>query len=315
MKILIITNNTNIQLNPSIAYLFGAAKDLSQNNSAVCDVLVVGYNTTEFCKQITTFGIVHQILQLDDTLLENILPENIAPQIADIIKTYSHVLINADSFGKNLLPRIAGILEIGQISEITKIISPNIFQRFTYASNILTEVESLESIKLLSVRAHNFTKAQPTDNLAPIVPLKYIQNTSNKVKFISQRIIDKSFNLTSADVVVSGGISLGSQSNFDGHIRTLAHNLQAAVGATRDAVEAGYAPNDCQVGQTGTIVAPKLYLAVGISGAIQHIAGIKDSKVVIAINTDESATIFEHADYGIIGDLFELVPKLIKLTS
>lgn len=310
MRALIITNTHNEEYNSSINNLFGTIKALG-GDKVQCDVLVVGYNLSKASADIAKYSRVKKVIQLDNPALENILAENIAPQIAELVKSYTHVLVSADSFGKNILPRVAGILELGQISEIVAVISPNIFKKFIYAGNVLIEVESLEDIKLLSVRANNFNlDNEQASASAPIESLEYNGKISDKIKFLKRDVVDKSVDLGSAKVVVSGGISLGSKDDFDNHIRGLATKLNAAVGASRAAVEAGFAPNDCQVGQTGTVVAPELYLAVGISGAVQHIAGMKDSKTVIAINTDATAPIFEHADYGIIGDLFELVPQL-----
>jgi electron transfer flavoprotein alpha subunit len=309
MKILVISNIVQGQINPSVYSLLGASKILG----AKCDVLIAGHNLGEASCQIAKLSGINQVLTIDNPALANLLVENIARQLVEICKNYTHVLVSADSFGKNLLPRIAGIMEIGQISEVVSIISPNIFKKFIYAGNVLIEVESLEDTKLLSIRTNNFT---PDTSLAassaPIVALDYTNTVSSKIKFINNHVVDKSVDLASAKIVVSGGISLGSKESFDNLIRPLANKLNAAVGATRAAVEAQYADNDTQVGQTGINVAPELYLAVGLSGAVQHIAGMKDSKTVIAINNDSSAPIFEHADYGIVGDLFEIVPQLIE---
>lgn len=309
MQTLVISNVIHNKLNPTFSNILGAAKALGSK----CDVLIAGNQITAACAEAAKYAQVNQVLALDNPALANILVENLAAQLAQIVKNYSHVLIAGDSFGKNLLPRIAGILEIGQISEIIGITSPNTFKKFIYAGNVLIEVESLEEIKLLSVRANNFAPAtEITVEPAPTNSLDYTNAISDKIKFVAENIVDKSVDLGSAKIVVSGGIALGSKEAFDSHIRPLAAKLNAAVGATRAAVEAGYAENDTQVGQTGIYVAPQLYLAVGLSGAVQHIAGMKDSKIVIAINTDKTAAIFEHADYGIVADLFEVIPKLIE---
>ena len=181
-----------------------------------------------------------------------------------------------------------------------------------YAGNVLIEIESLEDIKLLTVRANNFDSEDGlASNPAPVKNIEFNAKITDKIKFIRRNVVDKSVDLGSAKIVVTGGFSLTSKEAFDANIRALANKLNAAVGASRAAVEAGFAPNDCQVGQTGTAVAPDVYLAIGVSGAVQHIAGMKDSKTVIAINTDDTAPIFEHAEYGIVGDLFELIPQLI----
>lgn len=315
MKALIITNKSGNGVNPSLTNLFGTIKALAGNSNypAKCDVVIAGHDLANVSQQIAGFDVVKQVLQIDSPALEHLFAENIAPQLANIVKNYTHVLVAADSFGKNLLPRIAGILELGQISEIMAVVSPNIFKKFTYAGNVLVEIESLEDIKLLTVRANNFDEVDTlAANSAPVSNIEYTGTISNKIKFISRDVVDKSVDLGSAKVVVTGGFSLTSKENFDENIRALADKLHAAVGASRAAVEAGFAPNDCQVGQTGTVVAPDVYLAIGVSGAVQHIAGMKDSKTVIAINTDDTAPIFEHAEYGIVGDLFELVPQLIS---
>ncbi len=309
MKTLVISNVVNNHINPSLHNLLGAASILS----APSDVIILGHNLKNICNEVAKLAEVNQVFSIDNPILDNLLSENIANQLADICKNYTHILIAADSFGKNLLPRVAGILEVGQISEVVSIISPNVFKKFIYAGNVLVEIESLEDTKLLSIRTNNFEANKSiSDTLSPIIELEYTNPISDKIKYISNNVIDKSVDLGSAKIVVSGGISLGSRESFDMLIRPLAQKLNAAVGATRAAVEAGYANNDTQVGQTGINVAPELYLAVGLSGAVQHIAGMKDSKTVIAINTDGHAPIFEHADYGIIGDLFEMVPQLIE---
>ena len=309
MKTLVISNVVNNHINPSLHNLLGAASILS----APSDVIILGHNLKNTCNEVAKLAEVNQVFSIDNPILDNLLSENIANQLADICKNYTHILIAADSFGKNLLPRVAGILEVGQISEVVSIISPNVFKKFIYAGNVLVEIESLEDTKLLSIRTNNFEANKSiSDTLSPIIELEYTNPISDKIKYISSNVADKSVDLGSAKIVVSGGISLGSRESFDMLIRPLAQKLNAAVGATRAAVEAGYANNDTQVGQTGINVAPELYLAVGLSGAVQHIAGMKDSKTVIAINTDGHAPIFEHADYGIIGDLFEMVPQLIE---
>lgn len=315
MKALIITNKINNKHNPSLLNLFTVVKKIAGNSNyeAVADVLILGHGIDSITTEIANYKTVNKVLKIDNPNLEHVFAENIATQLAEIVKNYTHVLVNADSFGKNLLPRIAGILELGQISEIIDVVSPNIFKKFTYAGNVLAEIESYEDIKLLTVRGNNFDQEETTqDTPAEIINIEYTNPINDKIKFISRNVTDKSVDLGSAKTVVTGGISLGSQENFDNIIRTLASKLNAAVGASRAAVEAGFAPNDCQVGQTGTTVAPDVYLAIGISGAVQHIAGMKDSKTVIAINTDESAPIFEYSDYGLVGDLFDIVPQLTQ---
>ncbi|MCC2645666.1 MAG: electron transfer flavoprotein subunit alpha, partial [Burkholderiales bacterium] len=277
MKNLIITTPVNGKINPNLIPLIDAANKISD----YCDVLILGHNLTIAANEAANLGI-NNVLILDSPILNKPLAENIAIQLAEIAGGYTHILCAADSFGKNLMPRIAGVLEIGQISEIVKVVSPNVFKKFIYAGNVLIEVESLEDIKLLTVRTSNFnSKTQPNAHVAKITAINYSNPIHANIKWQSENIIDKSVDLSMAKIVVSGGRSLGSKEDFDKHIRSLANKLNAAVGATRAAVEAGFAPNDCQVGQTGKVVAPQIYLAIGVSGAVQHIAGMKDSKIVI----------------------------------
>ena len=305
MKVLIISiHNDNID--NSIFNLFDVAHKLC----AKFDVLSIG--TLEQANELSKYSGVNNILHLEQP--STLIAENITPIITEIAPSYSHILINANSTGKNLLPRVAGKLQIGQISEIVEVISPNVFKKFMYAGNVLVEIESLEDIKLLSVRVANFAKyKQLTDNCAPIINIDKPIINDTRIRLIKKNInTNDTIELSNASIVVSGGRSLINKENFDSHIRILANKLHAAVGATRAAVEAGLAPNDCQVGQTGKVVAPQLYLAIGISGAVQHIAGMKDSKQVLAVNLDPNAQIFEYADYGIVGDLFEIIPQLIN---
>ncbi len=239
--------------------------------------------------------------------------------IAQYAKEYTHVLMAADSNGKDILPRVAGILDIAQFSEVIKICSPNIFKRPIYAGNIIAEVESFDDIKLLTIRPIAFTSAK-ISSVEQVSVIKILDSiaVSDKITKLSVSYSENtesgssSGGLALAKRIVSGGKSLGSKDDFDKLIRGLAKKINAAVGASRDAVEAGFISNDSQVGQTGKVVAPNLYVAVGISGAVQHIAGMKDSKKVLAINIDPSAQIFEYSDYGFEGDLFEVIPQLIE---
>lgn len=313
MRILIITNKpTDITLTPSLLHLFGASSALLTSNNSTdieqsCDVVIIGDETTNFCNHVAKYRIVKKVIAFNE---KTNLAENIAPIIADIVKNYTHVLVAADSFGKNLLPRVAGILEIPQISEIIKIVTPDIFKKFIYAGNVLVELESLHPIKLLTVRTNSFKPLEETsESIAEIVNLTNANPPHPHVKLLQTEVIDN-VDLTNAKVIVTGGRSLGSKEAFNDLIRPLATKLNAGIGATRAAVDAGYAHNDCQIGQTGKVVAPNVYLAIGVSGAVQHVAGMKDSKVVIAINTDATAPIFEHSDYGLVTDLFDFIPEL-----
>lgn len=311
MHILIIANIVDGKLNSNIFNLFGVVKKLDVH--AKCNIFLSGYNIENIAKQLAKHAQVDKVLLLDDILLKQPLAEILTPILTKIVVDYTHVLVAADSFGKNLLPRLAGLLEIGQISEIVDVLSPSIFKKFIYAGNVLVEIESLEEIKLLTVRTSNFEQLiTESDNFAQVIKLDLRVESTERIKFIRQDVVDNTVNLESAKVIVTGGRSLGSKESFDSLVRGLANKFAAGVGATRAAVEAGLAPNDCQIGQTGKVVAPELYLAIGISGAVQHIAGMKDSKTVIAVNIDQTAPIFEHADYGLIGDLFTIVPQLLE---
>ncbi|MBY0378952.1 MAG: electron transfer flavoprotein subunit alpha/FixB family protein [Burkholderiales bacterium] len=309
MKNLVITNKISDAPNSNLFNLFGAVSKLTNK----CDVVVLGNDLTKLSECIAGYTIVDKVLTIDDVALENILADNIANQLAEVIKGYTHVMVAADNFGKNLLPRIAGILDLGQISEVTKIISPNVYQKYIYAGNVLIEVESLDDIKLLTISSGSFTENIDRTNTNPRIEiLKFNTPIANNIKFVSRDIKNTSVDLSNAKLVVTGGRSLGSKANFDLNIRKLAAILNAGVGASRAAVESGFASNDCQVGQTGKIVAPDVYLAFGISGAVQHIAGMKNSRMVIAINTDQTAPIFAYADYGLVADLFAVIPELIS---
>ena len=304
MKVLIIAIHDEI-IHNSVFNLFGAAHKLSNS----FDVLSIG--THEQATELSGYKGVNHVIHLEMPI--PLLAENVAPIIANLANQYSHILIAANSVGKNILPRVAGKLQIGQISEIVEIISPNVFKKFIYAGNVLAEIESLEDIKLLSVRTANFPELKQKSNSNANIINVTNEYVENRVKLISKNITtNNTVDLSNASIVVSGGRSLLSKDNFDSHVRILANKLNAAVGATRAAVESGLAENNCQVGQTGKVVAPKLYIAIGVSGAVQHIAGMKDSNKVLAINIDANAQIFEYADYGIVGDLFELVPQLIN---
>ena len=238
----------------------------------------------------------------------NGLAENVAEQALALASGYTHVLAPATAYGKNILPRVAARLDVGQISEITKVDSPDTFERPIYAGNAIATVQSVDSIKVITVRATGFDAAS-TGGSAAIETITAVAD-SGKSAFVSRELAKSDRpELTAAKIIVSGGRGMGSAENFK-ILEPLADKLGAAMGASRAAVDAGYVPNDYQVGQTGKIVAPQLYIAIGISGAIQHLAGMKDSKVIVAINKDPDAPIFGVADYGLVGDLFTLVPEL-----
>jgi electron transfer flavoprotein alpha subunit len=274
-------------------------------------VLVAGSNCAEAAKSAAAVAGVAKVLHADGAPLAEELAENVAALIAGIAKSYSHVLAPATSNGKNILPRAAALADCQQISEIIAVESADTFVRPIYAGNALATVKSKDAIKFITVRATGFDAVAATGGSAPVEKAE-VPADSGLSSFVG-REVQKSERpeLTSARVVVSGGRGMGSGENFK-ILEPLADKLNAAMGASRAAVDAGFVPNDWQVGQTGKIVAPELYVAIGISGAIQHLAGMKDSRVIVAVNKDEEAPIFQVADYGIVGDLFKVVPELIE---
>jgi electron transfer flavoprotein alpha subunit len=274
-------------------------------------VLVAGHNAGGAAKAAAQIAGVAKVLSADGPQLGEFLAENVAALVVSIAKGYSHILSPATSNGKDVTPRIAALLDVQQISEIIAVESPDTFVRPIYAGNALATVKSKDAIKVITVRTTGFDAAPATGGNAAMEKTE-APNDSGLSSFVS-REVSKSERpeLTAAKIVVSGGRGMGSGENFK-ILEPLADKLNAAMGASRAAVDAGFVPNDWQVGQTGKIVAPDLYVAVGISGAIQHLAGMKDSRVIVAINKDEEAPIFQVADYGIVGDLFKVVPELVE---
>jgi electron transfer flavoprotein alpha subunit len=276
-------------------------------------VLVVGSGCGEVAKQVATIKSVAKVLVCDNAAYSWPLAENIAPLIVSIAKNYSHVMATATSNAKDIFPRVAALLDVTQVSEITLVVSPDTFVRPIYAGNALETVKTSETIKVITVRQTAFAPAQ--DGGSATIENISAAAISDLAKFVSvQESKSERPELTSARIVVSGGRAFGSAENFK-KLEPLADKLGAAIGASRAAVDAGYVPNDYQVGQTGKVVAPDLYIAIGISGAIQHLAGMKDSKVIVAINKDENAPIFELADYGLVADWQTALPELEKLLS
>jgi electron transfer flavoprotein alpha subunit len=275
-------------------------------------VLVAGSNCQAAATAAAQIAGVSKVLVADNAAYTNQLAENVSLLVADLGKAYSHILAPATTNGKNFAPRVAALLDVAQISEITKVISADTFERPIYAGNAIATVQALDAIKVLTVRATGFDAVAATGGSAAIEAVATVTDAGTS-KFVAEELAKSDRpELTAAKIVVSGGRGMGNGDNFK-ILYNLADKLGAAVGASRAAVDAGFVPNDMQVGQTGKIVAPQLYVAVGISGAIQHLAGMKDSKVIVAINKDEEAPIFQVADYGIVGDLFDLVPQLEKL--
>ncbi|VVD33749.1 electron transfer flavoprotein subunit alpha/FixB family protein [Paraburkholderia dioscoreae] len=273
-------------------------------------VLVAGHDIRTVAETAARIEGVTKVLVADDAAYAHQLPENVAPLVAEIGAAYTHVLAAATSHGKNLLPRIAALVGTEQISEIIEVVSADTFKRPIYAGNAIATVQSTAAVTLLTVRSTAFEPANLGGATAAIEHVAPGSGDSGKSVFIDELLAKTDRpDLTAAKIVISGGRGMQTAQNFD-LLYTLADKLGAAVGASRAAVDAGFAPNDMQVGQTGKIVAPQLYIAVGISGAIQHLAGMKDSKVIVAINKDADAPIFQTADYGLVADLFEVLPEL-----
>jgi electron transfer flavoprotein alpha subunit len=275
-------------------------------------VLVAGHNAGAAAKAASQIAGVAKVIHADGEHLAHGLAENMAAQVLAIAGAYSHILFPATASGKNIAPRVAAKLDVGQISDVTRVDSPDTFERPIYAGNAISVVQSLDEKKVITVRTTGFDPAAAAGGSAAVETVSAAADTG-KTKFLGNEIARNDRpELTAAKVIVSGGRALGSAEKFNEVMTPLADKLGAALGASRAAVDAGYAPNDWQVGQTGKIVAPQLYIAAGISGAIQHLAGMKDSKVIVAINKDEEAPIFSVADYGLVADLFVAVPELIK---
>jgi electron transfer flavoprotein alpha subunit len=274
-------------------------------------ILVAGSGCGAVAEQAAKVAGVSKVLVADAPHFADGLAENVAEQILAVAGSYSHILAPASAFGKNVLPRVAAKLDVAQISEITKVDSPDTFERPIYAGNAIATVQSGDSVKVITVRGTGFDAAAADGGSAAVETVSPVGD-SGKSSFVGRELAKSDRpELTGAKIVVSGGRGMGSGDNFK-ILEPLADKLGAAMGASRAAVDAGYVPNDWQVGQTGKIVAPTLYIAVGISGAIQHLAGMKDSKTIVAINKDPEAPIFSVADYGLVGDLFEVVPALVK---
>lgn len=308
MTALVIAEHDNASLKGSTLNTVTAAVQTQAGGGV--HILVAGHNAAAVAAAAAQIAGVSKVWLADALPLADGLAENVAEQILVIARDYSHILAPATAYGKNILPRVAARLDVAQISEITKVDSADTFERPIYAGNAIATVQSSDSIKVITVRTTGFDAAVNGGN-ATIETLTAVAD-SGMSSFVSREVakLDRP-ELTAAKIIVSGGRGMGSSDNFK-LLEALADKLNAAMGASRAAVDAGYVPNDWQVGQTGKIVAPQLYIAVGISGAIQHLAGMKDSKVIVAINKDEDAPIFSVADYGIVGDLFEIVPELVK---
>ena len=305
MTILVIIEHHNGAIAPATLSTVTAASKLGEPIEA----LVAGHEVKNIPETLTEIKSISKVLVADSGEYAHSLAENLAPLIVQLAENYSHILAPATTFGKNIMPRAAALLDVMQISDIVEVVSPDTFKRPIYAGNAFATVQSMDRIKLITVRSTAFEASEASGGSAVIEKISGTGNLGLSEFKSSELSGSERPELTSAGIVVSGGRGMQDKSHFS-MLENVADKLGAAVGASRAAVDAGFAPNDYQVGQTGKVVAPELYMAIGISGAIQHLAGMKDSKVIVAINKDEEAPIFQVADYGLVADLFEAVPEL-----
>ena len=307
MSILVVAEHDNSEIKGSTLNTVTAASEIGGDVS----ILVAGSESSSVAEQAAKISGISSVIHVDDPIYKNFLAEDLGNLVVSVAEGFNYILAPATTFGKNFLPRVAAKLDVQQISDIISVEDTDTFKRPIYAGSCIATVKSTDSVKVITVRTTAFDASPMVDSSVNVdVDVGAVVDSLNNSKFVSDEIAESDRpELTAADVIVSGGRALGSSENFK-IIEALADKLGAAVGASRAAVDAGYVPNDYQVGQTGKIVAPSLYIAIGISGAIQHLAGMKDSKVIVAINKDEDAPIFQVADYGLVGDLFEAVPEL-----
>ncbi|MDA9918677.1 FAD-binding protein [Porticoccaceae bacterium] len=304
MSILVIAEHDNSSLNVATLNSVTAAQAIASD----IDILVVGASCQDVATQAAQVAGIGKVLVADNSAYANALAENVAPLIAEVGAGYSHILATATTTAKNIIPRAAALMDVQAISDISAVVSADTFKRPIYAGNVIATVQSSDAIKVLTVRGTAFDAAAAEGGSASIEAVASAHD-SGVSSFIGEEVaVSDRPELTAAEIVISGGRGMGNGENFD-MLYSIADKLGAAVGASRAAVDAGFVPNDMQVGQTGKIVAPDLYVAVGISGAIQHLAGMKDSKVIVAINKDEEAPIFSVADYGLVADLFAALPE------
>ncbi|NLY13990.1 MAG: electron transfer flavoprotein subunit alpha/FixB family protein [Gammaproteobacteria bacterium] len=305
MAILVIAEHTNVALGAATLNTVSAAKAIGGE----IHVLVAGAGSAAVAEAAAKIDGVSKVLSADNAAFAHQLPENVAPLIAEVGKGYTHILASATTNGKNIMPRVAALLDVDQISEIIAVESADTFKRPIYAGNAIATVQSNAAIKVITVRGTGFDAAAAEGGSATVEAVT-VGGDAGISAFVGEELAKSDRpELTAAKIVVSGGRGMQNGENF-AMLNRIADKLGAAVGASRAAVDAGFVPNDMQVGQTGKIVAPELYIAVGISGAIQHLAGMKDSKVIVAINKDEDAPIFQVADYGLVADLFDAIPEL-----
>lgn len=307
MSILVIAEHEHSNIKDATLNTVTAATQIGGD----IDILIIGSNCDGAANEAAQINGVNKVIKADAPHLESRLAEEIAPILVDLAPNYTHILVPATTFGKNILPRAAALLDTQQISDIIAVESADTFKRPVYAGNAIATVKSSDDLKLITVRGTTFDTAEKTGGSASVEDYD-VKDPVGISSFVKAELSESERpELTSAKIVISGGRGVGSSDDFD-LIEKLADKLGAAVGASRAAVDAGYVPNDYQVGQTGKVVAPDLYIAIGLSGAIQHLAGMKDSKVIVAINKDEDAPIFSVADYGLVADLFDAVPEMIE---
>ena len=306
MTALVVAEHDNRSLKSATLNALAAAKEIAGDD---VEVIVAGKDCRGVAEAAAQIPGVKRVLLAEDAAYEHGLAENVAPLLVKLAENYSHLIAPATTAGKNLMPRVAALLDVMQISDISAVVSPDTFVRPIYAGNALATVQSKDPIKVITVRGTAFPPGEATGGSAPIETVASTGETGLSQFVGAELSKSERPELTSARVIISGGRGMQSGDNFH-LLEKVADKLGAAVGASRAAVDAGFVPNDYQVGQTGKIVAPELYVAVGISGAIQHLAGMKDSKVIVAINKDEEAPIFQVADYGLVGDLFKILPEL-----
>ena len=307
MAVLVLAQHDNQNLDPATLHGVTAVSQLP----GPCHMLVAGQDCAAVADAAAKVQGIDKVLRVEHAAYANPVAEDLAPLLVAMADGYDHLVAGSTTFSRNLMPRVAAMLDTAQLSDIVEVVSPSTFKRYIYAGNALTTVESRDAKRVITVRTTTFDAAAAEGGSASVETAAAV-DPAGLARFVGREVQSSARpDLGSARIVVSGGRGVGSADNFQ-IIEQLADSVGAAVGASRAAVDAGYAPNDWQVGQTGKIVAPDLYVAVGISGAIQHLAGMKDSKVIVAINKDDEAPIFQVADYGIVGDLFKLVPELTE---
>lgn len=309
MTILVIADHDNQQLKATTLSTISAAKQIGGE----IHLLVAGLNAGSVAQEAAQIPDITKVLLADGASLEHALAENLCAQVLTLASPYSHILFSANAVGKSVAPRVAAKLDVAQVSDVLKVISEDTFERPFYAGNAMAVMQCMDKIKVLTVRTTAFDAVAKTGNQAAIEKVAAVVDTGKSRFYSLEFVKSERPDLLSARVVIAGGRAFDSKDNFEKLLLPIADKLGAAVGATRAAIDAGHAPNDWQVGQTGKVIAPELYIAVGISGAFQHTAGVKDSRVIVAINKDPEAPIFLLADYGLVADLYEVLPQLAQV--